>query len=127
MNIDYLVRIKKALPENIRIKIDSVNIENFTDLATKTNPPECHFIQFIQAKFYGEKSITNRKQSEGWLTIGEIDNYDDIIFLWDEQYDEYLPIVLDIVLKSDLEVVIRRGSSQNYTRYYTRGVFRSIN
>ena len=127
MNIDYLVRIKKALPENIRIKIDSVNVENITDLATKINPPECYFITLIQAKFYAEKSITNCKQSEGWLAIGEIDNYDDIIFLWDEQYDEYLPIVLDIVLKSDLEVVIRRGSSQNYTRYYTRGVFRSIN
>ncbi|HJX46013.1 MAG: hypothetical protein A2V72_02720 [Candidatus Nealsonbacteria bacterium RBG_13_37_56] len=123
MRIDFIIRIKKALPDNFRIKIYSIAPEGFEDQISIIDPPEyC----FIQAKFYGEKPITNQKREEGWLSIGELDFEEDIVFLWNEQYEKYMPIFREVLKKVNIKIHIEKGSSQNYTKYYKRGGFTLI-
>jgi hypothetical protein len=113
MRSEYVKSLKKQLPKFLRIIYVASEFKGLPEILIKIHPPDKYHIQVApKLDIFGRSKL--------WITIGELDMDEDIVFLSNQYYRSYLPQFTVFCQATGLNIPIRQGTPFSTLRYYQR-------
>lgn len=113
MHYQKVRAIEEALPENFRLHIRFADSEMSLEMIQRIAAPNQYLIlQATRKGFFGF--------FRGWKIVGQLDAYEDALFIKRSLYDDLFELFHDLLKKNDIDVSIQPGVARSDLKYIRR-------